>query len=413
MKKISYNKLIRGLKDGRLEVESWEGTTDHARVRMLEGINKGKVFLFEVIDVPTEPKLKRMQSYYGNPSNSFKIKVGNQGTLKFTKEGSKWIETLVSGDLYGAGGKTYGSYLTPQDILQWIRQDYGRHEEDIHIIGRNPTGSGYKMLIKEATVGLIGDHVRTITLEKLYVRVKDKCSKYGVYAPSWANFVGLTQELYTVKGNTVHLPSPSPIAFLEMGPEPGDKSEKSSPAGWVNPKPELFRKSVRASMTKEGGSYIDAEGKRYSVAAKREFRPPQERNYIYRKLREMGQSRDSANRLRDFTYPKLEWALGMKRGTFPRFKQVYPKEYAALTANPLLHTIEDVKEALSSFPNGIYRVMDDKSGKVISFSVYNHTVSTMKSKNPIGASLIAEAIVGGIGFGVGRHISNQALSSKK
>ena len=53
-------------------------------------------------------------------------------------------------------------------------------------------------IIKEATLGLIGDSVGEINLDDLYNRVKDKCDKYGVYAPSWARFVELVESLYEI-----------------------------------------------------------------------------------------------------------------------------------------------------------------------------------------------------------------------
>ena len=102
----------------------------------------------------------------------------------------------------------------------------------------------------------------------------------------------------------------------------------------TNPKPHLYRKSVREGMTKEGGSYIDAEGNRYSVKAFREMRPPTERRYIYRLVKQLTGDTHIAQRMRDMRYTKMEPLLGMKRGEFPRFKKEYPDLYKALTANP-------------------------------------------------------------------------------
>lgn len=50
-------------------------------------------------------------------------------TVQLYKAGSKWREgSVIDGEEpYGWGSKTYGSYLTPDDICTWLRKDYGGH----------------------------------------------------------------------------------------------------------------------------------------------------------------------------------------------------------------------------------------------------------------------------------------------
>jgi len=45
--------------------------------------------------------------------------------VKIKKEGSKWHEYPIAGDIpENFGSKTYMSYLTPKEILSWLRKDY-------------------------------------------------------------------------------------------------------------------------------------------------------------------------------------------------------------------------------------------------------------------------------------------------
>jgi len=46
-----------------------------------------------------------------------------------------------------------------------------------------------KQAINQATVGLIGDKVKTITSKRLYARTIDQCERLGINHPSWAKFV--------------------------------------------------------------------------------------------------------------------------------------------------------------------------------------------------------------------------------
>ena len=61
----------------------------------------------------------------------FTINVIGMGNLHYEKVDGRWIES-ANPNLYGSGGKTYGGYLTPQDILSWIQGDYG----EAKIVGR-------------------------------------------------------------------------------------------------------------------------------------------------------------------------------------------------------------------------------------------------------------------------------------
>lgn len=58
---------------------------------------------------------------------SITIKLGN-AVVEMHKEGSHWVEgrVLEGKAPYGWGGKRYMSYLTPDDIIQWLNKDYGR-----------------------------------------------------------------------------------------------------------------------------------------------------------------------------------------------------------------------------------------------------------------------------------------------
>lgn len=46
-----------------------------------------------------------------------------------TKDGGKWREVKVAGNAPYNWGGTYMSYLSPQDVMQHIRNDYGRHAD--------------------------------------------------------------------------------------------------------------------------------------------------------------------------------------------------------------------------------------------------------------------------------------------
>ena len=63
----------------------------------------------------------------------FFVAIGSEDEGAFvgmvTKDGGKWRESTVSGNApYGWGGN-YMSYLTPDDVMQHIRNDYGRHSQ--------------------------------------------------------------------------------------------------------------------------------------------------------------------------------------------------------------------------------------------------------------------------------------------
>ena len=69
----------------------------------------------------------------------FKLVAGDL-ELHFEKEGSKWIEvavqTLAGSNEYpdefrNFGTKTYGSYLSPEEILNWIEKDYTEYAWEI------------------------------------------------------------------------------------------------------------------------------------------------------------------------------------------------------------------------------------------------------------------------------------------
>ncbi len=53
----------------------------------------------------------------------------------------------------------------------------------------------FEHLVKQATIGLIGDGVKTIDLKDLYDRVQDQGYKIGVCSPSWSALVDTIERL--------------------------------------------------------------------------------------------------------------------------------------------------------------------------------------------------------------------------
>ena len=62
--------------------------------------------------------------------NGFYVAISSEDSGVFvgmiTKQGSKWRESTVHGNPPYKWGSGYMGYLTPEDIMQWIRKDYGR-----------------------------------------------------------------------------------------------------------------------------------------------------------------------------------------------------------------------------------------------------------------------------------------------
>jgi hypothetical protein len=65
--------------------------------------------------------------------DGFFVVIANENDGVFigmvTKDGGRWRETVVDGDAPGNWGGNYMSYLTPDDVMQHIRNDYSRHSQ--------------------------------------------------------------------------------------------------------------------------------------------------------------------------------------------------------------------------------------------------------------------------------------------
>ena len=63
----------------------------------------------------------------------FFVAIGSEDEGGFVgmvyKDGGKWRESAVSGNAPYNWGGSYMSYLTPDDVMQHIRNDYGRHSQ--------------------------------------------------------------------------------------------------------------------------------------------------------------------------------------------------------------------------------------------------------------------------------------------
>ena len=70
---------------------------------------------------------------YEDSNEGFYVCIGSEDEGGFVgmvyKDGGKWREQAVSGNAPYNWGGSYMSYLTPQDVMQHIRNDYGRHAE--------------------------------------------------------------------------------------------------------------------------------------------------------------------------------------------------------------------------------------------------------------------------------------------
>lgn len=69
-----------------------------------------------------------------NEDEGFFVAIGNEENGMFlgmiTKDGGRWRETAIQGNPpYRWGEANYMSYLTSQDVKQWINKDYGRRNE--------------------------------------------------------------------------------------------------------------------------------------------------------------------------------------------------------------------------------------------------------------------------------------------
>ena len=63
--------------------------------------------------------------------------------------------------------------------------------------------------VKRATVGLIGDGVKEISISNLEKRVLDQCDRIGCFTPSWPTFVDLVRKIngsFCMDRNVVILP---------------------------------------------------------------------------------------------------------------------------------------------------------------------------------------------------------------
>jgi hypothetical protein len=69
----------------------------------------------------------------GVADDGFFVVIANENDGAFigmvTKDGGRWRETVVAGDAPGNWGGNYMSYLTPDDVMQHIRNDYSRHSQ--------------------------------------------------------------------------------------------------------------------------------------------------------------------------------------------------------------------------------------------------------------------------------------------
>jgi hypothetical protein len=68
-----------------------------------------------------------------NSDQGFYVVIASEDSEPFvgmvTKDGGKWREVGGTGNQPSNWGNTYMSYLEPTEVMQWIRQDYGRHAE--------------------------------------------------------------------------------------------------------------------------------------------------------------------------------------------------------------------------------------------------------------------------------------------
>jgi len=72
--------------------------------------------------------------YDEDSANGFFVCIGSEEDGGFvgmvTKDGGKWRESNVAGNApYSWGGKSYMSYLSADEIMSYIRNDYGRHAD--------------------------------------------------------------------------------------------------------------------------------------------------------------------------------------------------------------------------------------------------------------------------------------------
>lgn len=69
--------------------------------------------------------------YEDGNEEGFFVAIGSEEDGGFVgmvyKEGGKWREQEVAGNAPYNWGASYMGYLSPGDVMQWIRQDYGRH----------------------------------------------------------------------------------------------------------------------------------------------------------------------------------------------------------------------------------------------------------------------------------------------
>lgn len=83
-----------------------------------------------------------------------------------TKDGGRWRETTVSGKPPYNWGGGYMSYLTPEDVMQWIKKDYGRSYEVAGPFYDDQDVEDYAQSLMEMSAGSVAGVVNANGMDK-------------------------------------------------------------------------------------------------------------------------------------------------------------------------------------------------------------------------------------------------------
>lgn len=101
-----------------------------------------------------------------NEDEGFFVAIGNEEDGMFlgmvTRDGGRWREVAISGNPpYNWGGANYMSYLSPQDVQQWINKDYGRYNQ-VEFFDSEEEARDYVSMMSEGITDKIKKGVKSI-----------------------------------------------------------------------------------------------------------------------------------------------------------------------------------------------------------------------------------------------------------
>jgi len=104
---------------------------------IVSNMNRLHEIISDVIEATNKAKIALNESY-GNGMRDkdltyFEVSSDKGTILSFYKESGKWYEDkVIQGKKpYGFGSKSYGGYLNPSEVADWLRGDYKEGHWDV------------------------------------------------------------------------------------------------------------------------------------------------------------------------------------------------------------------------------------------------------------------------------------------